>query len=266
LLVEAKEIEAAVGDLETNLDRLRSLYEQYFMGIERIAPAVVHKDVERRLYALRKEQIRNTAVRFRFQMIIQRYSTYQAHWQRICRQIEEGTYERHLLRAQKRFAPSAAPPPEPQKPGILDSMPPASVKPLSSPPPLAFEKLELDDLEAFADLDLSKAAPPKSAPKPPPLPPKKELPKPPPVPPRPVAPQPGLSDDRIKQIYSQYVEARRSQKDGSAPLSYDAIAKSIRDSSSRLREKHGNVDFEVAVKDGKAILRAVVKKPAPKKP
>jgi hypothetical protein len=55
---------------------------------------VPRKDVERRIYSLRKEQIRNTALRFRFQMILQRYNTYQTHWQRICREIENGTYKR----------------------------------------------------------------------------------------------------------------------------------------------------------------------------
>jgi hypothetical protein len=38
------------------------------------------------------------------------------------------------------------------------------------------------------------------------------------------------------------------------------VAKSIRDSSAKLREKHGkSVDFEVAVRDGKTILKPVLK-------
>src|SRR5271168_2213006 len=92
-----------VGELETRLDRLRSLYDMYFMGIERIEPLVPRKDVERRLALLRKEQIRNTGVRFRFQMIIQRYNTYVTYWQRITRQIETGTFKRHVMRATARF-------------------------------------------------------------------------------------------------------------------------------------------------------------------
>src|SRR5215472_4487551 len=83
------------------------------MGIEKLEPTVPRKDVDRRIYVLRKEQIRNTALRFRFHMLLQRYNTYQTHWQRICREIENGTYKRHVLRAQKRFAGrrSSAPPP-----------------------------------------------------------------------------------------------------------------------------------------------------------
>jgi hypothetical protein len=50
---------------------------------------------------LRRTQIRNTARRFRLQVLIQRYNTFQQYWARICREIENGTYSRHLLRAQK---------------------------------------------------------------------------------------------------------------------------------------------------------------------
>ena len=69
------------------------------MGIEKLEPTVPRKDVDRRIHILRKEQIRNTGLRFRFQMIIQRYNTYQTYWRRICREIENGTYRRHVLRA-----------------------------------------------------------------------------------------------------------------------------------------------------------------------
>jgi hypothetical protein len=97
------EIEAAVGELETRLDRLRALYDQYFMGIERLEPLVPKKDVERRFIALRKEQIKNTGLRFKFQTLTQRYNTYQTYWIRIARQIENGTYRRDIMRAQAKF-------------------------------------------------------------------------------------------------------------------------------------------------------------------
>src|ERR1700679_2710531 len=92
-----------VGELETRLDRLRSLYDQYFMGIERLEPLVPRKDVERRMAILRKEQIRNTGLRFKFQTLTQRFNTYQTYWIRISRQIEQGTYRRDVMRATARF-------------------------------------------------------------------------------------------------------------------------------------------------------------------
>ncbi len=92
-----------MNDLEHRLERLRSLYEQYFLGIEKIEPTVARKDVDRRIYALRKIQIRNTARKFKLQTLIQRYNTFQQYWIRICREIENGTYRRQMLRAERRL-------------------------------------------------------------------------------------------------------------------------------------------------------------------
>ncbi|HEY6079009.1 MAG TPA: MXAN_5187 C-terminal domain-containing protein [Polyangiaceae bacterium] len=99
--MEQAELDVALEELELRLERLRALYEQYFLGLEKIEPQVARKDVDRRIYVLRREKIRNTAKRFKLQTIIQRYNTFQQYWMRICREIENGTYKRHLLRAQK---------------------------------------------------------------------------------------------------------------------------------------------------------------------
>ncbi len=98
-----KEQEIAIGELEERVDRLRNLYEQYFLGFEKLEPSVSRKDVDRRFMILRKEQIRNTAMRFRFNVVTQKYNTYAMHWVRICRQIEDGTYKRHIRKAKARF-------------------------------------------------------------------------------------------------------------------------------------------------------------------
>lgn len=97
-----EQLDVELAELETRLERLRSLYEQYFSGIERIPPGVVRKDVDRRFWQLRHENIRNTGKRFKLQTLIQRYGMYQQYWQRICREIENGTYRRQLLRVERR--------------------------------------------------------------------------------------------------------------------------------------------------------------------
>jgi hypothetical protein len=359
-VAEATEIERLVGELELAVDRVRSLYEQYFMGIEKLEPTVPRKDVDRRIHILRKEQIRNTAQRFRFQMVVQRYNTYQTHWQRICREIEGGTYKRHLIRAKRRFggaspgsvrpppgatlsrelaeelaaldrefAPDAeddleievvadAPKPKPSvpRPGPPRPAPPrpapssrpvptrpeppraaASSHPVVPPrpelprpapshaepprpvPPARPASSAPDPLRPGAPAPLWRKAPPAPpiAPGPPHAPavggrtagpqaatfapaPARAGPVIPPAAPEPRASAGDLSEDRVRAIYSQYVEAKRRQNESTAAITYDAVAKSLRDSSARLREKHGrHVDFEVAVKDGKAILKPVLK-------
>jgi hypothetical protein len=375
--VEQTEVDKLIGELEVAVDRLRGLYEQYFMGFEKLEPTVPRKDCDRKIHLLRKEQIRNTALRFRFQMIVQRYNTYQSHWQRICREIENGTYKRHVLRANRRFdndrrssippagaARRSSIPPRPEAAAAAAGIP----SPLPPPAPIGFPQpgaalpvdlaAELAELErefgvptgplrapaplpaaakpaAVGPAPAAKPLPPArpgglaapsgvASPKPPtpgvapaparpPVPPplvsrapvapaaagvpRPPLPQPmarvaaPPAPaaspapparlpspatapapaqPRAVAPGPApakpaagpddLPDHRVRAIYEQFVDAKRRQKESTAAITYDAVAKSLRDSSAKLREKHGkSVDFEVTIRDGKAILKPVIK-------
>src|SRR5262249_45699394 len=58
---------------------------------------------DRRVWVLRREQIRNTGMRFKFQMLVQRLNTFQQYWQRVAREIENGTYRRDVIRAAQRF-------------------------------------------------------------------------------------------------------------------------------------------------------------------
>ncbi|AUX28590.1 MULTISPECIES: MXAN_5187 C-terminal domain-containing protein [Sorangium] len=106
--MESSEVERELEELETRIERLRALYEQYFMGIERIEPLIPRKDVERRIWVMRREQIRNTGLRFKFQMLFQRYNTFQQYWGRIAREIENGTYRRDVIRAAKRVGTKEA--------------------------------------------------------------------------------------------------------------------------------------------------------------
>lgn len=102
--MDLREVEALMAELETRTDRLRALYEQYFLGFERLEPSVPRKDVERRFQQLLKVPFRNTALRFRFTMLQQRYNTYQTYWMRTCRKIEDGTYKRQIQRMKAKDA------------------------------------------------------------------------------------------------------------------------------------------------------------------
>ena len=76
----------------------------------------------------------------------------------------------------------------------------------------------------------------------------------------PVAEPRALPEQRVRALYQQYVDAKRRQNESTAAITYEGVAKSIRDSSAKLREKHGkSVDFEVAIRDGKTILKPVLK-------
>jgi len=88
--MDQKQYEAELKDLEVKVDRLRSLYDQYFRGFEKMPPIMLKKDVETRIRNLTKIRMKNTALRFRLQVQIQKYTTFLAYWQRMMRGVEEG--------------------------------------------------------------------------------------------------------------------------------------------------------------------------------
>ena len=88
--MDLKEYMNTVEALEPKVERLKALYQQYFMGIEKIPPHVLKKEVDRTIWRLRRIRLQNTQARFKFQQIIQRYNTYNQYWQRILREIEKG--------------------------------------------------------------------------------------------------------------------------------------------------------------------------------
>lgn len=90
---------------------------------------------------------------------------------------------------------------------------------------------------------------------------------PPPAPPPPprrapaAAPAPATSGDRTRQLYDEYMRARRAAGEAVDNLSYDTLRRSLQQQTERLRRKHGDrdVDYEVVTKDGRALIRPVVK-------
>ncbi|MCU1278574.1 MAG: hypothetical protein JWM53_2120 [bacterium] len=96
------DIAEVLKDLELKIDRLKVLYEQYFMGIEKMEPQVARKEVTRAMLLLQQQYIRNTAMRFKFNTMLQKWQIYITYWNRTLREIENGTYVRHLQKAKRK--------------------------------------------------------------------------------------------------------------------------------------------------------------------
>lgn len=93
---------AECAALEVELAELRAAYEQYFSGIERIAPLKRHEALKRRFRKLRGSFIRQTATKFRINSLYSKYLTYERQWEKILQQREDGTYRPDLERARRR--------------------------------------------------------------------------------------------------------------------------------------------------------------------
>jgi hypothetical protein len=70
-----------------------------------------------------------------------------------------------------------------------------------------------------------------------------------------------LSPIRIRQIYGAFVEAKRRANESTATVTYEKIASNLETVAKELRAKHKarSVDFEVVLKNGKPVLKPVVK-------
>ncbi|NOQ83405.1 MAG: hypothetical protein GQ551_05305 [Myxococcales bacterium] len=284
-----KEFEITLSDAEVQLSRIKHLYEQWFQGIERIEPQIPRKQFIRTLNFLRKEKPRNTALRFRFQTLVQRYTTLQTYWRRIGRQIEEGTYRRDLLRARRRREAVRAEREQERRgrsssPIELDPNADVNMDQLIADASDRMDELleapEPSSKVATLDLEQPKAPPPKE-PAPPSEPPTARFGKPqsrrpalkrerssPAITPSRRAPpaiatrSKGPGDARMRQIYDSYVEAKRTNNERTDKIDYETVAKSLKKMVPKLDRKHKGkrIDFTVVVKDGKVGIKPVVKK------
>ncbi|MBI4699801.1 MAG: hypothetical protein HY744_01320 [Deltaproteobacteria bacterium] len=337
--MDPKELSQEVEAIEDRLERLRSLYQQYFMGIEKIEPSTLRKEVDRKFWQLRKMRINNPMVRFRLQMLIQRYNTYQQYWTRVLREIEQGTFRRDVARAAERVGRAealtivgrrraklyraladaaaqrddrrhalgaGADAPAGYEPGeeTPTLRPPVGADPAAAE--LAAAQLAAAGTPAVPTWDLSHgsaeleqagsaqvgpdlvdprawnlgtdlglddeagAAPPAPAPAV--------------APPaakaeegrraagvaaarrRPLAPE--GSDDApsdesdLRALYQRYVEAKRAANEPTDGMTYEKLARSLRDQTAKLRTKHGagrRIDYEVVVTGGKPRLRPMIR-------
>jgi hypothetical protein len=154
--MDSLEFERKLKELELSIDRLRSLYEQYFRGMEKIPPSVLQKKVERDMRELRRERLRNTAHRFRLQTQVQKYTTYLTYWQRIIRMIENGQVKRGpsgiVPQAPARRRASLDIPEVPAKAAAPRS--PAAPKTRRRPPPPRADAQKPSEKEDLLDIDI----------------------------------------------------------------------------------------------------------------
>ena len=85
--------------LETKLKQLKLDYEQYFLGTRPREPAQGRSEVQKLFTIYQNTPIQNTALRFRFNSLCARYFALRRQWDLVLRQIEEGTYSRHVFKA-----------------------------------------------------------------------------------------------------------------------------------------------------------------------
>jgi hypothetical protein len=85
--------------LDAKMKALRLDYEQYFLGSRPRAPSQLRGEVQKMIAFYANVPIQNTALRFKFNNLRARFFSFRRHWDETLRKIEDGTYERHVFKA-----------------------------------------------------------------------------------------------------------------------------------------------------------------------
>lgn len=98
-LNDTEQIQKDVQELVRALDNLKKVYEQYFLGLVREEPIKLRNEVKALLQKHNGTPIRNASLKFMLQQCVAKYNTYSVYWDRVLRQMEEGTYQRDVFKA-----------------------------------------------------------------------------------------------------------------------------------------------------------------------
>jgi hypothetical protein len=97
--MEVDSAEEEIKILEIKMHQLKLDYEKYFLGTRPTEPAMARAEVQKMVIRFSNARIPNTALRFKFNSLNGRYQAFKRQWDNTLRQIEAGTYKRHVFRA-----------------------------------------------------------------------------------------------------------------------------------------------------------------------
>jgi len=253
-------IDARLTEMERKLERMRGLYESFFMGIERSPPEVVRRDLNRQILEMQQVPISNASLRFRYQALTQRWVLLITYWNRTMREIEAGTFSRDLAKAKRHMAQtgtSAVTLEEALAMGIPEKRAKAFV---------AHQQAELSRRASKAQTKAAatSAAPAQAAGSPAPAGgPEAKV-----APPAPEAaseesegpppPLPGLAEAEMQDAYRRYLEAHQKTGAANPPPSMNRLRRRLAKQLPQVLSANNcsRVRLEIAVDDGKVHLRA----------
>jgi hypothetical protein len=97
--MEASTPEEEIKILEIKVNQLKLDYEKYFLGTRPTEPSMVRAEVQKLFVKWSNTRITNTALRFKFNSLNGRYQAFKRRWDDTLRQIDAGTYKRHVFKA-----------------------------------------------------------------------------------------------------------------------------------------------------------------------
>ncbi|RJO65491.1 MAG: hypothetical protein C4523_15935 [Myxococcales bacterium] len=259
-----------LDELEDRIEKLKHEYDLFFAGIEHMDPWEKKNGIRRLISKINEMHLKHPRLRFRFQSLAGRFVSLNQYWTRMMREIEEGHIQRTMFQSRivkpeqpKAFFGKEAP----QFEADAGVNPSAELASMADPEK---DKMHRDDIRTveldeqdlqtlkhrrpLAGPEAGTASPPDHAR--------------PPATPRPETPAPAKAANEaidaraVERIYGEYVAARRQNNEPVNGIKRETIARQLAAQAAKLREKYksAEVDFKVVTKDGKVVLRPVVKK------
>lgn len=99
--IDYKDLQREIDGMEKEIAELRSAYELFFMGVEKVEPKIARDNIKSTLRRWKEMPIKNTAIKFQIQQLKARMVSFESYWQRIMRQREDGTYKRDADKAKR---------------------------------------------------------------------------------------------------------------------------------------------------------------------
>lgn len=221
-------MEAHIEQLEKRFDRLKTLYESFFAGTEKQMPLVPRREMNRLIVQTQQYNIGKATLRFRFGSLLQRWVTYTAQWNRITREIEQGTYQRDLAKVQRHLAE------------VGGSMTEAQAKAMGIPAARVKAFVERHN-RLVADREAKGVAPGGTA---------KVVARP--------APIPGVSVSQLREFYAEYNQARALVGDARPAKSLEELAERLRPQIEKVlsEARASRAKLSVTVENGKVKVVA----------
>ncbi len=241
---ENKALTARLNLLDSSIDKLRVVYEQFFLGLERFEPVQLRKNIQLELRLLKENPPNNTALKFLLARMETKFRTYEQYWNRVLREIEDGVYERQLQRMRRKLRDEGLPE------SVLDN-----VRTRGELEAAMARIAELRNQQAAAEGARNDAAAERPA--------AAEDRKAPPAANTPAAAAaqpsaPGASSDpALRRAYENFVRARLSTGESLEGITPDRFFATLSSQIPKVKQAHGcaEVEIQVVVKDNKATLR-----------
>lgn len=241
-----------IDGLEKDINELRSTYELYFMGVEKLEPTATRDNIKATLRRWQEMKPRNTALRFRVQQLKARLVSLENYWSRITRQREAGNYKRDQARVARReqertraeherakrlaLLRGEAPPADPSE-TVDGRSPPGEGHAITG-------QALMDGKSASTTAGGGRPGAPASA--------SMSRPR--------ASSAEDLTEPKLRKLYQTYVSARKRCGE-KADLRFEDMAAALRKQVPKLMNDTGakSVEFKVVIRGGRAVLKALPK-------